>query len=45
MTSVVAREYGLPLVAGVSGACSFLENGMQVRIDGSLGLVNILRSG
>ena len=40
--SVVAREYGLPLVGGLSGACARLRTGMRVRIDGGLGLVTIL---
>ena len=40
--SVVAREYGLPLVGGLSGACTVLSTGMRVRIDGGRGLVTIL---
>ncbi len=40
--SVVAREYGLPLVGGLSGACSALETGMRVRLDGGRGIVTVL---
>jgi pyruvate,water dikinase len=40
--SVVAREYGLPLVGGLSGACTVLSDGMRVRIDGGNGTVFIL---
>lgn len=40
--SVVAREYGLPLVGGLSGACTVLNTGMRVRIDGGIGLVTVL---
>ncbi len=40
--SVVAREYGMPLVGGLSGACTVLNNGMRVRIDGGNGMVTVL---
>lgn len=40
--SVVAREYGMPLVGGLSGACTVLHNGMRVRIDGGNGIVTVL---
>ena len=40
--SVVAREYGLPLVGGLSGACRVLRTGMRVRLDGGTGSVVIL---
>ncbi len=40
--SVVAREYGMPLVGGLSGACTVLNTGMRVRIDGGNGLVTVL---
>ena len=40
--SVVAREYGLPLVGGVAGACTVLKDGMSVRIDGGRGVVTVL---
>jgi pyruvate,water dikinase len=40
--SVVAREYGMPLVGGLSGACTVLTDGMRVRIDGGSGTVTVL---
>ncbi len=40
--SVVAREYGMPLVGGLSGACSVLKTGIRVRIDGGSGMVTVL---
>jgi pyruvate,water dikinase len=40
--SVVAREYGIPAVVGVSGATTRLETGQRVRVDGSVGKVTIL---
>ncbi len=42
--SVVAREYGMPLVGGLSGACTVLNTGMRVRIDGGNGMVTVLES-
>jgi len=40
--SVVAREYGMPLVGGLVGACTLLNTGMRVRIDGGNGIVTVL---
>jgi phosphohistidine swiveling domain-containing protein len=40
--SVVAREYGLPAVVGVSGATARLRTGQQVRVDGTAGWVVVL---
>ncbi|MBM4431727.1 MAG: hypothetical protein FJ026_15495, partial [Chloroflexi bacterium] len=37
--AVVAREYGLPMVAGVTGATRLLHNGDQVVVDGLNGIV------
>ncbi len=37
--SVVAREYGLPAVAGVSGVMQRIENGQEIVIDGLSGTV------
>jgi pyruvate,water dikinase len=37
--SVVAREYGLPAVAGVSGVMQQIENGQEIIIDGLSGTV------
>lgn len=40
--SVVAREYGIPAVVGVSQATSRLATGWRVRVDGTTGHVIIL---
>lgn len=40
--SVVAREYGLPLVGGLTGACTLLQTGMKIRLDGGRGIVTIM---
>jgi rifampicin phosphotransferase len=40
--SVVAREYGLPAVAGVAEATERLQDGMRVRVDGETGQVTVL---
>ncbi|MBI2939277.1 MAG: hypothetical protein HYY04_02475 [Chloroflexi bacterium] len=37
--SVVAREYGIPAVAGVAGATSLLRDGDEVVVDGRAGIV------
>jgi pyruvate,water dikinase len=43
--SVVAREYGIPAVVGVSQATSRLKTGQRVRVDGSSGRVKLLENG
>jgi len=40
--SVVAREYGIPAVAGVTRACERLQTGQRVRVDGTAGRVTLL---
>jgi pyruvate,water dikinase len=40
--SVVAREYGIPAVVGVSGATFRLKTGQRVRVDGSTGVIEVL---
>lgn len=40
--SVVAREYGIPAVVGVSRVTERLTTGQRVRLDGSGGMVRIL---
>lgn len=40
--SVVAREYGIPAVAGVNAATTRLETGQRVRIDGNRGRIILL---
>jgi len=42
--SVVAREYGLPAVVGVSQATTRLQTGQRVRVDGSSGVITLLDS-
>ncbi len=41
--SVVAREYGLPAVVGVTGATKRIKSGDRIRINGSSGVVGILQ--
>jgi phosphohistidine swiveling domain-containing protein len=40
--SVVAREYGIPAVVGVTRACERLRTGQRVRVDGASGWVTLL---
>lgn len=40
--SVVAREYGLPAVVGVSDATHLLRTGRRIRIDGGSGAITFL---
>ncbi|MBM4457143.1 MAG: phosphoenolpyruvate synthase, partial [Chloroflexi bacterium] len=40
--SVVAREYGIPAVVGVTRATQRLQTGQRVRVDGSAGRIEIL---
>ena len=40
--SVVAREYGIPAVVGVSYATQQITTGQRLRVDGSLGVVELL---
>ncbi len=39
---IVAREYGLPAVVGISTMSGNLKNGQKVRVDGNTGIVEIL---
>jgi rifampicin phosphotransferase len=41
--AVVAREYGLPAVAGASGVTQILKDGQRVEVDGTSGLVRVLK--
>jgi pyruvate,water dikinase len=43
--SVVAREYGIPAVVGVTRAIDRLSTGQRVRVDGTSGQVTILDGG
>ena len=40
--SVVAREYGIPAIVGVSDATKTLHTGQRVRVDGNRGVIEIL---
>ncbi len=40
--SIVAREYGLPAVAGVPDATDALNDGQLVRVNGETGQVTLL---
>jgi len=40
--SVVAREYGIPAVVGVTRVTQRLKTGQRVRVDGSSGRVTVL---
>jgi phosphohistidine swiveling domain-containing protein len=39
--AVVAREYGIPAVVGVSGARERIKTGQQITVDGSQGIVTL----
>lgn len=40
--SVVAREYGIPAVVGVTGATTSIRTGQRIRVNGTAGYVEIL---
>ncbi len=40
--SVVAREMGIPAVVGVNNCTSILKNGMKIKVNGTLGTIEIL---
>jgi len=42
--SVVAREYGLPAVVGVSDATTRLKTGQRIRLDGGAGTITLLEA-
>ena len=42
--AVIAREYGLPAVVGVENATRLIEDGQRIRVHGTDGYVEILRS-
>lgn len=42
--AVVAREYGLPAVAGVEGATRRIKDGQRIRVNGTEGFVELLPS-
>ncbi|NEP56525.1 MAG: pyruvate phosphate dikinase PEP/pyruvate-binding protein [Symploca sp. SIO2G7] len=40
--AIVAREYGIPAVMDIHNAIQMLQDGQRVRIDGQLGIVEVL---
>jgi pyruvate,water dikinase len=40
--AVIAREYGLPAVVGVEQATRLIRDGQQIRVNGTVGYVEIL---
>ena len=40
-TAVVSREYGIPCVVGVEGACGAIPDGATVVVDGAMGSVKV----
>lgn len=43
--AIVAREFGLPAVAGLPGVTARIRTGQRVRVDGGRGVVSILGAG
>jgi phosphoenolpyruvate-protein kinase (PTS system EI component) len=43
--AIVAREFGLPGVAGLAGVHKRLKTGQRLRIDGASGTVTVLDTG
>ena len=41
--AIVAREYGIPCVSGLDNATNWLKDGQLVEVDGSNGVVQILK--
>ena len=40
--TVVAREYGIPAVVGISGVTKKIKTGQRIREDGNAGFVMII---
>ena len=40
--AVIAREYGLPAVVGVEGATQLIKDGEMIRVNGTVGYVEVL---
>jgi pyruvate,water dikinase len=43
--AIIAREYGLPCVTGVTDAISLIRTGDQLTVDGFLGIVTVGKTG
>jgi len=42
--AVLAREYGIPAVVGTSGGTARIKTGDRIRVDGNVGVVDILET-
>ena len=42
--AIVAREYGIPAVVGVSGALEQIKTGQHITVDGSNGIITLITS-
>ena len=42
--AVIAREYGLPAVVGVENATKLIQDGQQIRVNGTDGYIEIIQS-
>jgi phosphoenolpyruvate synthase/pyruvate phosphate dikinase len=42
-SAIIAREYGIPMIASVSDACRFIKTGDLIQLDGTSGVVKILK--
>ena len=40
--AIVAREFGLPAVAGIADVHRRIKTGQRLRVDGSTGMVNVV---
>jgi phosphoenolpyruvate synthase/pyruvate phosphate dikinase len=40
--AIVAREYGIPAVVGVTGATATIKDGSTIEVDGDTGMVRIV---
>lgn len=40
--TVVAREYGIPAVVGITDATKIIRTGQRIRVDGNAGFVLII---
>ncbi|MHA1865571.1 MAG: PEP-utilizing enzyme, partial [Candidatus Heimdallarchaeaceae archaeon] len=41
--AIVAREYGLPLVSNIPNATRILKTGQEIILDGTRGIVKIIK--
>ncbi len=41
--AIIAREYGLPCVSGVDGATEAVADGQMIEVDGSNGIIKLLK--